>query len=198
MGAEDVGLAGRVEPTDLVVEEGAVRVRLGEVGGEGVGAEAAIAALDAKGGLQLSDAVVRGGVRAAEHERTGALGGEPQEAGDGAPAHGLGDDVGAVDVEVFEEAGEVASEGAAVVFAEGEGATPATGVVDGAAVALPKHGKLLPPGEGVSPGAVHEDDMVAVGVAVLLVVDAGAVEVGEGPRGSVRGRRLKFAALLVR
>jgi hypothetical protein len=34
---------------------------------------------------------------------------------------------------------------------------------------------------------VVEDDVVAVGIAVLLVVDAGAVELGEGHRGSVRG-----------
>ncbi len=154
-----------------------------------MGAETAVAALDAKKGLQLADPVVGcAGVRAAEHERAGALGGEAQESGDGASAHGLGDDVSAIDVEVFEEAGKVASEGATVVLAEGEGATPATGVVDGAAVALTEDGKLLPPGEGVAARAVDEDDVIAVGVSVLLVVDAGAVEVGEGHRGSVRGR----------
>ena len=95
--------------------------------------------------------------------------------------------MGTVDAEVFEEISEVAPEGAAVVFAEGEGAPPAARVEDGAAVALAKSGKLLPPGEGVAPRTVVEDDVVAIGVAVLLVVDAGAIKLGEGHRRSVRG-----------
>ena len=44
--------------------------------------------------------------------------------------------MGAVDAEVFEEIDEVAPEGAAVVLAEGEGATPAACIEDGAAIAL--------------------------------------------------------------
>ena len=150
-------------------------------------AEPAVAAFDAEGGLQLADAVVGGaGIGAAEHERAGALGGEAEESGDRTPAHRLGDDVGAVDAEVLEEIDEVASEGAAVVFAEGEGAAPATGVENGAAVALAEGRELAPPGEGVAARPVVEDDVVAVGVAVLLVAETGAIKLGEGHRGSVR------------
>ena len=34
---------------------------------------------------------------------------------------------------------------------------------------------------------MDEDDVVAVGVAMLLVVEAGAIKLGDGHRGSVRG-----------
>ena len=194
--SEDVLFAGRVEPPDLVVEEGERGLRGGKVGGEGVAPEATVATLDAEGGLELAHAVVGGaGVGPAEHERAGAFGGKAEESGDGAPAHRLGDDVGAVDAEVFEEIDEVASEGAAVVFAEGEGATPATGVENGAAVALAEGGELAPPGEGVAARPVVEDDVVAIGVAVLLVVEAGAIKLGEGhQRQCTRVRTLRAAA----
>ena len=94
--------------------------------------------------------------------------------------------MGAVDAEVFEETDEVAPEGAAVVFAGGEGAAPATGVENGATVTLTKGGELAPPGEGVAARPVVKDDVVAIGVAVLLVVETGAIKLGEGHRGSVR------------
>ena len=197
--SEDVLFAGRVEAPDLVVEGGKGRLRVGEVGGEGVTAKPAVAAFDAEGGLELADAVVGGaGIGAAEHERAGARGGEAEESGDRTSAHRLGDDVGAVDAEVFEEIDEVAAEGAAVVFTEGEGAAPATGVENGAAVALAEGGELAPPGEGVAARPVVEDDVVAIGVAVLLVVEAGAVKLGEGHRGSVRAWRVCVDTLLLR
>ena len=159
---------------------------LGEARRDRVAAKPALAALLTERGLVRAHALVRGaGIRTAEHERARPLRSETKEARHRAAAHRLRDHVGGVDGQVLEEAGEAAAEGTAVVLTRGQRAPPAAGVVDGAAVALAESRKLLPPGEVVAAGAVQEDDVGPFGIAVLLVVEARAIEVGIRHRGSV-------------
>jgi hypothetical protein len=150
-----------------------------EAGCEGVLAQTAVAAFIAELVLELAHAVVgRAGRGAAQDQRAHRPGREAREPGDGAAAHRLRDHVRAIDAQMVEQCDEVSAEYEAADRHLAAGEAPAASVVDGAAKLLGEGRDLLPPGEMVPAGAVEEDEVGAI--AVLLVVDAGGVDLGVG------------------